>query len=202
MAAPSIASRFAFLGLGAAARFRRWARTVGYGHVATLGEGTRLMETADIQNPSRDRGLVVVGAHCIVGGALVLFGHGGRIRIGDWCFVGSGSRIWSAESIDIGSRVLISHGVNIHDSDSHPRTPEARHRQFVSIATQGHPKQIEGIASSPVRVGDDAWIGFNATILKGVSIGARSIVAAGSIVTQDVPPDHLFVAGKLRMIES
>lgn len=167
-----------------------------------LGEGTRLMESAEVQNPTRDRALVVVGQHCIVGGALVLFGHGGRIRIGDWCFVGSGSRIWSAESIEIGSRVLISHGVNIHDSDSHPRAPEARHRQFVSIATQGHPKQIEGIAAAKVCIGDDAWIGFNATILKGVTIGERSIVAAGSVVTQSIPADHIFVGGKLRSIET
>ena len=45
-----------------------------------------------------------------------------------------------------------------------------------------------------MRIGDDAWIGFNATILKGVKIGRGAIVAAGSVVVKDVP-DNAIVAG-------
>jgi acetyltransferase-like isoleucine patch superfamily enzyme len=174
----------------------RW-RLAMYSGLADGGPDVRFLGTARVLNSRGDPASISIGANTIVGGELFTFGHGGRIRLGEWCYVGAGTRIWSAESVEIGDRVLISHGVNIHDCNSHPRSPEARHRQFVSIARQGHPRQIDGIASAPVRIGDDAWIGFNAVILKGVTIGARSIVAAGSIVTRDVPADSLFIADRV-----
>ena len=52
----------------------------------------------------------------------------------------------------------------------------------------------QGISTSPVVIGDDIWIGANATVLPGVSIGNHSVVAAGAVVTKDVPP-HSLVAG-------
>ncbi len=114
-----------------------------------------------------------------------MFAHGGRILFGEWCFVGEGTRVWSASSVTIGDRVLISHGVNIHDCDSHPRDPAERHRHYRELRESGHPRTLDSVPNAPVVIGDDAWIGFNATVLKGVTIGARSIVAAGSIVTAD-----------------
>jgi acetyltransferase-like isoleucine patch superfamily enzyme len=52
----------------------------------------------------------------------------------------------------------------------------------------------QGVSTSPVTIEDDIWIGANATILPGVSIGEHSVVAAGAVVTKDVPP-HSLVAG-------
>ena len=52
----------------------------------------------------------------------------------------------------------------------------------------------QGVSTDPVIVGDDIWIGANAVILPGVSIGHHSVVAAGAVVTKDVPP-HSLVAG-------
>jgi acetyltransferase-like isoleucine patch superfamily enzyme len=52
----------------------------------------------------------------------------------------------------------------------------------------------QGILTAPVTIGDDIWIGANAVILPGVTIGNHSVVAAGAIVTKDVPP-HSLVAG-------
>ena len=107
------------------------------------------------------------------------------------------SRIWSANGVEIGDRVLISHNVNIHDCDAHPVSAVDRHAQFRRIAVAGHPREIGDIESAPVRIGDDVWIGFNGTILKGVSIGARSIIGAGSTVTNDVPSDSIFIADRV-----
>lgn len=131
-------------------------------------------------------------------GELLTFAHGGRIRIGDWCYIGELSRVWSACDIAIGDRVLISHGVNIHDTDSHPRDAVARHRQYIELSIRGHPTTLEGVASAPIRIDDDVWIGFNAVVLKGVSIGARSIVAAASVVTRDVPADCVVIGSEIR----
>jgi len=49
-----------------------------------------------------------------------------------------------------------------------------------------------------IRIEDDVWIGFNCTILKGVTIGARSVIAAGSTVTKQIPPDSLVIGGEVR----
>lgn len=52
----------------------------------------------------------------------------------------------------------------------------------------------QGVSTTPVTIGDDIWIGTNAVILPGVTIGDHSVVAAGAVVTKDVPP-HTLVAG-------
>ena len=112
------------------------------------------------------------------------FGHGGRISIGEWCYVGAGTRIWSAASIEIGNRVLISHSANVFDSLTHPLQAAARHEQVRQIFTSGHPREIS-LDESPVKIGDDAWIGAGAMVLRGVSVGEGGVVAAGAVVTKD-----------------
>jgi acetyltransferase-like isoleucine patch superfamily enzyme len=90
--------------------------------------------------------------------------------------------------------VLISHGVNIHDTNSHPIDAEARHAHFRHIIQYGHPRSDIDIKAAPIIIGDDVWIGFGAIILKGVTIGKGAIVAAGALVTRDVAP-FTIVAG-------
>ena len=58
---------------------------------------------ADVTNIRGDRKAIRIGRNTVVAGQLLTFGHGGDIEIGDWCFVGPGSRIWSAASIRIGN---------------------------------------------------------------------------------------------------
>ena len=99
--------------------------------------------------------------------------------------------------MNIGDRVLISHNVNIHDTDSHSLHAEARHEHFVDMMRQGHPRVLEGVTSAAVVIEDDVWVGINASILKGVTIGARSVIAAGSMVTKDVPPRSLYVCDRV-----
>jgi acetyltransferase-like isoleucine patch superfamily enzyme len=156
-------------------------------------DGLKLIGGGEIRNPLRDPDRIVIGRNCIIMGELSLYGHGGRISIGDWCFVGGNSRIWSGGSITIGNRVLISHNVNIFDNDTHPFDPIERHRQFVAIYTQGHPPDLD-LAEQAVVIEDDAWIGASATVLKGVTIGQAAVVAANSVVTRDVPA-RTIVAG-------
>lgn len=145
-----------------------------------------LLPAARILNASGSSERISIGTRSLIEGELFVFAHGGHISIGESCFVGPGARVWSAGSIDIGNRVLISHNVNIFDSLTHPLSPRMRHAQFQAIASTGHPKSIE-LAEEPVNIGDDAWIGAGATILKGVSIGACAIVGACAVVTHDVP---------------
>ncbi|CAN5416233.1 N/A [soil metagenome] len=129
----------------------------------------------------------------MIRGELLVFGHGGQLNIGEFCYVGEGTRIWAADSITIGDRVLISHNVNIFDNLTHPLSPVARHLQFVEIAESGHPRRID-LGERPIRIEADALIGASATILRGVTIGRGAIVGAGAVVTKDVPA-HCIVGG-------
>lgn len=158
-----------------------------------LHTGATLHPKARIRNARGDSSKIVIGSYSRVLGDLSTFGHGGEIRIGQWCFIGEASRIWSAASIELGNRVLISHAVNIFDSLTHPLRAAARHDQVRKIFEDGHPTTLS-LDESPVRIGDDAWIGAGAMVLRGVTVGQGGIVAAGAVVTRDVPP-YTIVAG-------
>jgi acetyltransferase-like isoleucine patch superfamily enzyme len=143
--------------------------------------------TARIINIAGKQSLIAIGDGSHILGEILVFAHGGKIEIGCGCYVGEGVRIWSAGSITIGDRVLISHHVNIFDSDTHPLSASKRRAQFQAISRIGHPKEID-LREAPVVIGNDAWLGAMAIVLKGVTIGEGAIVGAGSVVTRDVPP--------------
>ncbi len=159
----------------------------------------RLGRSARIINIGNESALIRIGASTIIEGSLLTFAHGGRITVGEWCYVGEGSRIWSAGQIDIGNRVMISHNVNIFDNLTHPVDPFSRHQHFRAIATAGHPIRID-LGERPVRIDDDAWIAAGAMVLRGVSVGKAAIVGAGAVVTHDVPPFAIVAGNPARVI--
>jgi acetyltransferase-like isoleucine patch superfamily enzyme len=163
---------------------------------ATVSKNACLLPGAKIFNCQNNPAAIVIGADTAIRGELFVFGHGGGISIGKWGYVGEGTRIWSAEKIDIGDRVLIAHNVNIHDNDSHPLACDQRHQHYKNIMTSGHPQAPVNISSSPVTIEDDVWIGFGAVILKGVTIGKGSIIGAGSLITKDVPEKSTIVQSR------
>jgi acetyltransferase-like isoleucine patch superfamily enzyme len=152
----------------------------------------RFGATASISN-LRHKAAIKIGEHSLVCGELLVFQDGGQIRIGRHCFVGPNSRIWSGIDIEIGDRVLVSHGVNIHDNGAHSLAAHERHQHFVDIVLRAK-LTLGAVKKNPVVIEDDAWIGFNAIVMKGVRVGRGAIVAAGAIVTRDVPP-YTIVAG-------
>lgn len=109
------------------------------------------------------------------------------IEIGDYCYIANASLVCS-ERIKIGSRVMIAGGVTIADSDFHPLAPAARLADTVALSPIGDRARRPRIDTRPVRIEDDVWIGYNATILKGVTIGAGALVGPGALVLRDVPP--------------
>jgi maltose O-acetyltransferase len=96
--------------------------------------------------------------------------------------------------------VQISHSVNIHDSNSHSLSAKARFAHFEQIIFTGHPAILEDVNSAPVVIEDDVWIGFNSTILKGVTIGRGAVVGATSLVTRDVSAYTIVVGNPARAI--
>lgn len=137
---------------------------------------------------------VQLGDHgCFFGTIHVRFG--GRIEIGNDFYVGSGTYIESKEMIRIGNGSIISNNVFIIDNNSHPTSIEERIQMSACEDYMHDEKWTWKFAKSkPINIGNNVWIGRNAVIMKGVTIGDGSIVALGSIVTHDVPA-RCIVAG-------
>lgn len=168
----------------------------------TIDGSSSLYEQARVFNFQNDISKIVVGAGSHIRGELLIFANGGSITIGNNCYVGEGSRIWSASKIEIGNDVLISHNVNIIDSDSHELDYQERASSFKELVSKGHPKEKGSVKTAPILVEDHAWISYNVSILKGVHIGRGSIVAAGSVVTKDVKAFTIVAGNPAREIKS
>jgi acetyltransferase-like isoleucine patch superfamily enzyme len=116
----------------------------------------------------------VEGRASFMTGLRVGVASGAVLRIGHRSGSNVDLRLSCYESITIGDNVIIGDRVTFRDSDNH--------------GMHGKPQ------SAPIVVEDDVWIGFGATIMKGVTIGRGAVVAAGAVVTRDVPPATM-VAG-------
>lgn len=167
---------------------------------ATIHPEAKLYDEAKLLNHQKDSGKIVIGKRSQIRAELLVFKHGGEIEIGDYTFIGEFSRVWSAKRIKIGNRVLISHNVNIHDNNSHPLDANERHLDFLHIFEKGLQSDID-LNEKEIIIEDDVWIGFNSTILKGVTIGKGAIVGAETLVTTDVPPYAVIVGNPARIVK-
>lgn len=116
-----------------------------------------------------------VGSFRTYSGTYISVADNAELSLGSG-FLNNNAKISCFEKITIGKDVKISEEVIIRDSDNH------------SILKDGYQK------TKPIHIGNHVWIGLRATILKGVTIGDGAVVAAGSVVTKDVPP-HSLVGG-------
>ena len=161
----------------------------------TISQSAKLLSEAVIENLSQDKEKIIISSNSYIRGRLTVSAAGGSISIGEWCYVGHRSEIFSLSSINIGNRVMIAHDVNIVDNTAHSLDPIERHNHFRHTINFGRPKRMQdlpGVKVASIIIEDDVWISFGVTILKGVTIGARSVIAARSIVTHDVPSDVLY----------
>ena len=110
----------------------------------------------------------------------------GDVIIGDYTRVGLHNTIIGP--VTIGSHVNLAQGITV----------TALNHNFSETD-----KRIDeqGVSTTPVTIDDDVWIGANAVILPGVSIGTHSVVAAGAVVTKDVPPHSLVVGVPAKVIK-
>ena len=138
---------------------------------------------------------VVLGDYvsCYAGCSFAI-GVNGSCTVGDFTLM-NGALVMAEERIEIGSRCLISWNVGIADSDFHPLAPAQRIIDAHALAPffKDRPPRPT-LRTAPVIISDNVWIGMNAIILKGVTIGENSVVAAGAVVTKSVPA-NVVVAG-------
>lgn len=145
--------------------------------LSRFGSGSRIDGPAHVHNP---RGIVIGNRVHIWRGARIeafnLDGVNPRLTIGDDTVIQPHVHIGAAESVRIGQGVLMASHVYITDHDhdwSDPHDPVISNNRLIV---------------APVEIGDYVWLGERVMVLKGVTIGERSIIGAGSIVTRHVPP--------------
>lgn len=161
-----------------------------------FGEGF-YCESAQVFRHLRSRApdALIFGDHVsCYGGCSFAIGAKGKCQVGNFTLL-NGALVMAEERIEIGSYCLISWNVGIADSDFHPLEPAQRliDAQALAPFLKDRPARPP-LRTAPVIIADNVWIGMNATILKGVTIGENSVVAAGSVVSKSVPPNTV-VAG-------
>jgi acetyltransferase-like isoleucine patch superfamily enzyme len=118
---------------------------------------------------------------------------GAIIEIGDSCYLADAA-LACLERISMGNDVLIAAGVTIVDSDFHPFDVGGRMADAEAISPLGQWENRPAVDARPVEIEDGVRIGYNATILKGVHIGAGAVIGPGAVVSRDVAPG-VYVSG-------
>lgn len=120
-------------------------------------------------------GRIVLGRWVHLGDGNRLRAHEGTLRIGDKTVLGRENTLNCYLDLEIGARCIVADWVYMGDFDH--RTDDVH-----------VPIKDQGIVKSPVRIGDDVWVGVKASVLRGADIGPGSVVAAHAVVRGDVPP--------------
>ncbi|MBQ8001824.1 MAG: acyltransferase [Clostridia bacterium] len=143
------------------------------GKLLRMEKGVRVM---------KNNGTVTLGDRVFLHRYVKLSAYGGNIEIGNNSYIGDRTEIHAGESVKIGNGVNIAWDCNILDRDYHAFESE-----------------VEVV--KPVVIEDNVWIGCRSIILKGVTIGEGAVVAAGSIVTRDVPAKCLVAGNPAKVVK-
>jgi maltose O-acetyltransferase len=151
---------------------------------------------------AKDPHTVAVGNNVALDGMLVSR-SGGRIRIGSHCSFRTSTFIGALEAVEIGDYVYGVEGVFICDNNNHPTSP--RQRREMCLSEPGSPPWKwdgwPGIGRAPISIEECVWLGRFSTVLKGVTIGRGSIVAAGAVVVKSVPPFSIVAGNPARVVK-
>lgn len=156
--------------------------------IVEMAEGSRIQIGNGVVLCSDSRWTALGVNHPVV---LRTLRPGARITIGDDCGV-SGGVICAAISVDLGRGCLVGANVTIADTDFHPLRPLGRR----------HNGNWAEIRSKPVQIADNVFVGAGVVILKGVSVGADSVIGASSVVTQNIPAGVIAAGNPARSIRA
>lgn len=102
----------------------------------------------------------------------------------------SNTTIVATTKIELGNNIIIGGGVTIIDSDFHSLNPNHWHTDEDEVNK----------VSRPIKICDNVFIGMNVIVLKGVNVGSNSIIAAGSVVVNDIPENEIWGGNPAKFI--
>jgi galactoside O-acetyltransferase len=140
---------------------------------------------------------LTVGHHCFIRDKIVFERPNASLSVGDRTYLGNGL-IAIAQSVEIGSDVMFGWGVTVVDHNSH--SVRFSERQGDTVRWLQGTKDWSTVRMEAVKIHDKVWIGFNAVILKGVTIGEGAVVAAASVVTKPVPAWTIVAGNPARVV--
>ena len=164
------------------------ARHVRAGRDLNLEAGVQIMGLSRQGIVFGDR--VTVGRGAMISPTGIFAGEPGEgLRVGDNANIGHYAVIGCSGFISIGARVLMGPHVCLIAENHESGDPEA-------------PIKAQGVSRAPITIEDDVWIGSGAIVLAGVNVGHGSIIAAGAVVTSDVPPGSVVAGVPARLVRS
>lgn len=143
------------------------------------------------------KGEIILGDHVSLDGRPAIFfaarySERPRLLIGDHTGIGHACSFTIGKEIRIGKHCRFGSSIAVFDAPGHPADPEARKAGMPSADSEVRPVNIE----------DNVWIGTGAVIFPGVTIGENSIVAMGSVVMTNVPPNTMVAGNPARQVRS
>ncbi len=165
---------------------------------ADIGANVRLALGARLINLGAPANARLVG-DCVIR-AILKLEAGAQLHIGRFAYLGDGVLVSVKERVMIGEATLLAHGVQVFDNNSHPISAAQRELQFrrmIGYKDKVGPILIE---AAPITIGNRCWIGMNTIVMKGVSIGDDTVVAAGSVVTSTLPGGVIAAGNPARIV--
>ena len=132
-------------------------------------------------------------------GTMFDVGPAGCVKLGDYALV-HGARIICDSEVTVGDYALISWNVVLMDSYRMPLSSLERRRELEMVPTRQQRVCMAAVEAKPIHIEPSVWIGFDACVLPGVTIGEGSIIGAKSVVNADIPPFTIAAGNPARVI--
>jgi acetyltransferase-like isoleucine patch superfamily enzyme len=136
--------------------------------------------------------------------------HHGRLQLGPWCWLGSGNRLRAHEgNLRLGPKVVLGRDNVVNSYLDIEIGQNALLGDWIYVCDFDHrhervdlPIRKQGIVKTPVRIGEDVWVGEKASILRGADVGAGSVIASQALVRERIPPFSVVVGTPARVVRS
>jgi acetyltransferase-like isoleucine patch superfamily enzyme len=169
---------------------------------AIIGENVLFPKVFGIENQGEKESILIGNHNEFSSDFHIRCYEHGKVKIGNYNWTSLRTQIVCANYVEIGDYCMFGRDVYISDTNEHPIDPVERLNSTITFWNDRTVNRYHLVDNSPVRIGNNVWIGERAIILKGVQIGNNSVIAAGSVVTKDVPENMVVGGNPAKKIKS
>ncbi len=179
---------------------------IKFGSKVLIGNNTKILGSMPIFKLPKN-GRIIIGSNTVINSDFIntntslttrvkfVTGYNGVIKIGNNCDL-NGTCFVAYEEIEIGDFCQFASSSLISDTDFHPVDP---HQRMLQMKKEQF--SFDSVNKKKIKIGNNVWVGWGAIILKGVTIGENSIIAAGAVVVSDVPANVIAGGNPAKIIK-